>query len=316
MKEKNKNIKKKVGLLFSYLNAEKEIPRALDNWYPHIDHIIAIDGRYQTPQSPEMKAKNYPDYSTDCSEHILKTRYPDKITHERFKGTQMEKRQRCLDIAGELGCDYAIVWDSDEYIHPDYNDWNKFFKQLELTEYWDDQIFKMRCWIPDATTWPKQYNAVPDNYWMRYVRIHKDPGNQRYVLNHYTFTTKDITNDEINEWDFKNPTQPGLAPLENPYCLQANIVLDGIRIATDRRLRTPDQLTYGDGWAWQVLHEENWRHTVIPAAKHAGFRIPYENDEYYFNEQGQRIVYLPKGKEMITPLIIRDGKLINNPDSP
>ena len=272
----------KLGLLFSYLNAEKEIPRALDAWYPHVDHIIAVDGKYKVPQSPEMKAKNYPDYSTDNSEHILKTRYPDKITHERFLGSQMEKRQRCMDIAGELGCDYAIIWDSDDFLHPDYKDWNKFMKQLESTQYWDDQIFKMWAWIPSEKEWSKQHNAVPSNYWMKYNRVHKDPGNQRYVLNHFTFTTKDITDDEINKWDCDHTVAPGLAPLENPYILQSNIVLDGIRITTDRKFRSDYQLAFGDGWAWQNLNEENWRHVVIPTVKRVGYRIPYENEEYLF----------------------------------
>lgn len=257
-----------------------------------------------------MKANPYPDYSTDNSEHLLKTRYGDKITHEKFLGSQMEKRQRCLDIAGELGCDFAIIIDSDDYLHPDYQDWNKFLKQLEATQYWDDQIFKMWAWIPDEATWSRQHNAVPTNYWMKYNRVHKNPGNQRYVLNHFTFTTKDITDKEINEWEYKNPVEPGLSPLENPLILQSNIVLDGIRITTDRRFRTADQLAFGDGWAWQNLHEENWRWTIMPAAEWIGVRIPYPDDEYYFNEKGQRVIYLKKGKETIMNLVIKDGQVV------
>ena len=58
------------------------------------------------------------------------------------------------------------------------------------------------------------------------------------------------------------------------------------------------------------MHEENWRHTILPAVKHAGVRIPYEEEEYYFNEKGERIVYLPKDKQVITPLAIKDGKIV------
>ena len=201
-----------------------------------------------------MKAKNYPNYSTDDSYSVLKCRYGDKLTHDYFLGSQMEKRQRCLDIAGELGCDFAIVWDSDEYLHPDpvYQDWDKFFNQLENTKHWDDQIFNMLCWIPSEEKWSRQFNAVPSHYWMKYARIHKNPGNQRYVLNHYSFTTKDITDDQINEWDFKHPTDPGLAPIQNPLVLQPNIIMDGVRFTTDRafQIKRPTHI-----WRWLGMAE-------------------------------------------------------------
>lgn len=304
----------KIGLAYSYLNAEKETPRALDPWYPHVDHIIAVDGKYKTPQSPAMRAHPTPDYSTDHSYHVLRKRYGKKLTHERFFGTQMEKRQRCLDIAGELGCDFMIVWDSDDYIHPDYQDWNRFNGQLEsIMKYWDDQVLKMWAWIPDETLWSRQHNAVPSNYWMPYARVHKNPGEMRYVINHFTFTKKDVTNEQINEWDYAHPTEPGLQALQNPHILQANMILDGIRITTDRTLRTADQLTFGDGWAWQNLHDENWVHTVLPAAHHVGLKGYKEDSEYYFNEKGERIVYEDDGKILTKePLVIREGKVITS----
>ena len=206
----------------------------------------------------------------------------------------------------------VIVIDSDDYIHPDYQDWNKFMKQLEATQLWDDQMFKMLAWIPDEKTWSRQHNAVPSNFWMKYNRVHKDPANQRYVLNHFTFASKSITDDQINEWDCEHTAPSGLAPLENPYLLQSNIVLDGIRITTDRKFRTPEQLAFGDGWAWQNMNEENWTHLIVPTAKEQDYRIPYENEEYYFDEQRQRIIYLKKGKTAVTPLIIKDGKVITS----
>lgn len=308
------NNEDKIAIGYSCYQSVKEIDRSLRPWLPHVDYIVAIDGRYKTPESPEMKLMTLPDYSTDGTEEELKRVCGgnDKLVYERFFGSQMEKRQRYLDIAGELGCEYLIVFDSDDFLHPDHQDWNKFYQQLELTKHWNDQIFKMLCWIPDTKLWARQHNAVPSEYWMKYSRVHRNPGNQRYVLNHYSFTTKDITDDQINEWDCNHTAEPGFAPLENPLLLDSNIVLDGVRFTTDRKFRTADQLTFGDGWAWQNLNEENWRHVIIPTVKRQGVRIPYENEEYYFNEKAERIAYLKKGKTAITPLVIKDGQIINS----
>ena len=303
----------KIGIGYSYLNGEKEHSRALDPWYPHVDHIIAIDGRYKTPLSPAMRLHPMPDYSTDHSYRVLRKRYGKKLTHERFVGTQMEKRQRYLDIAGDLGCDFLIVWDSDDYIHPDYQDWTKFMKQLQVTEYWDDELFNMWAWIPDERLWSRQHNAVPSNYWMKYVRVHKNPGQMRYVWDHWHFAKKDVPIEEINQWDFDHTVEPGLSPLENPLILKSNMVLDGIRITTDRTLRTPSQLTFGDGWAWQNLHDENWTNLVIPTARHAGLsRYVEDKREYYFNEKGQRVIYQDDGTTTIDPLVITDGEVVTS----
>jgi len=303
----------KIAIGFSCYQSAEEIERSLTPWLPHISHVVAIDGRYQTPESPEMKKMNLPNYSTDETEEVLKKICGDKLIYEQFTASQMDKRQRYLDIAGDLHSDFLIVHDTDDFIHPDYQNWNKFNAQLEaVLKHWDDQIFKIWTWIPNEIIWSRQHNAVPSNYWMKYNRVHKDPGNQRYVLNHFTFTDKSITDKEINDWEFAHPVEPGLAPLENPLVLQSNIVLDGIRITTDRRLRTADQLAYGDGWAWQNMHEENWRWTIMPAAEHIGVRIPYPEDEYYFNEKGQRVIYLKKGKETIMNLVIKDGQVVSN----
>jgi hypothetical protein len=301
----------KIGLAYSYYNAAKETARALDFWYDHVDHIIAVDGRYKTPLSPEMKKHPMPDFSTDHTYHVLKSRYDDKLTHKKFFGTQMEKRQLTFEMADLLGCDILITWDSDDYIHPKYQNWNKFMIQLKAAlKYWDDNlVFQMWAWIPSESLWPKQHNAVPSNHWMKYIRVHKNPGKQRYVLNHFTFTKKNITDEQINDWDYKHPNEPGLQALDNPYLLTPSIVLDGIRITTDRTLRTSAQLAYGDGWAWQNLHEENWRHMILPAVKRLGIKPYKENAEYYFNEQGERIVYDPDGL-IKDPLIIQDGKAI------
>jgi hypothetical protein len=300
----------KIGLGYSYLNAEKETPRALDPWYDHVDHIIAIDGRYKTPLPPDLRKKYKSLYSTDNTEHILKTRYGDKLTFLKYYATQMDKRQRCLDIAGELGCDYLIVWDSDDYIHPDYQDWHKFNKQLEsVLKYWDDRILYMWAWIPDEKLWSKQHNEIPSNIWRQYSRIHKDPGTMRYAQTHWTWASKDTTDDTINKWKWTNPRLDEIK--DNPYYLQSNVTVDGIRLTTDRTLRSQSDLEFGDGWAYQQIHWEAFNYKLVPYLKSKGVKcigmdVPME--KFYFKpagkigdeEAGQIVLLNDDGTETLT----------------
>ena len=313
------SLKKAIG--FSYLNSEHEIPRCLSPWVKgdHVDYVIGINGRYWTPMPPQMKGKQ-PNYSTDNSYEVLKQVCGDKLIHENFYGNQMEKRQKYLDIAGDLKCDILIVVDSDETIHPNHQDWDRFDKQLEaVTTHWNDDMFSMWVWIPDAKLWPKQWNAIPSNAWRKYVRIHRNPGQQRYTQNHWTFTKKDITEEQIYEWRWATPNvdnDPTLQ-IENPYLLKENITLDGIRLRTDRMLRTNDQLVFGDGWAWQNMHWENFEFNIKPYVHHKGQkfeieqmqekdpRIKYYFDEkgylipYYFDEKGQYVIIKPDRTEEV-----------------
>jgi hypothetical protein len=283
-------LKKAIG--YSFLNGEKEHPRSLDPWYDHVDYIIAIDGRYRTPLPPHLRAKYNSPYSTDNSDHILKTRYGDKLIYEKLYATQMKKRQRYLDIAGELKCDFLITWDTDDIVHPDpqYQNWDRFDKQLEaVKKYWtDDRIFYMWAWLPDETLWPKQYNEIASNVWRQYSRIHKDPGTMRYTHTHWTWTDKKTTDDQINKWVWSHRMLDEIK--DNPYYLQSNTTIDGVRFTTDRLLRTKDDLEFGDGWTFQQIHWESFIYKLVPYLKYKGMKcvgmdLPME--KYYFRPAGQ-----------------------------
>jgi hypothetical protein len=278
------------AIAFSYIDAEKEIPRALDPWYPHVDKIIAIDGLYKTPLSPAMKRKNLPHYSQDNSDHILKTRYPDKIISEKLYGTQMEKRQKCFDIAAEEDIDIVIVWDSDEYIHPEYQDWNMFHKQIAhcLQHHPNEIILRMYCYIPDEQTWGRQHNDYNgrENFWRTYDRIHIAPGTQRYALSHYTWAPADTPDEKIQKWLFDLSNKWSVFP-ECPYFLwPKGIICDGIRIGMDRKLRTAAQLEHGNDWAWQEIHDEVFRYIMQPFWHSKGQKLIGDLGEYYYDDQG------------------------------
>ena len=284
----------KVAVGASILNAAKEIPRAYDPWFEHGYQLIFLDGRYRTPLPPHIRAKHQSNYSTDDTEHIIKTRYEGKAIYEQCYDTQMNKRQRYLDIAGELKCDYLITFDSDDYIHPEYQEWDFFNKQLERElrpEYKDNRLYYMWAWIPDETLWPKQHNEIQSNIWRQYTRIHKDPGTMRYAQTHWTFADKKTTDHQINLWKWSKTNRDKDEWAENPYMLQPSTnTIDGIRVTTDRQLRTDTDLEFGDHWTFQQIHYEAFTYKLAPALKYAGMKfigmdLPME--KYYFKYAGK-----------------------------
>jgi hypothetical protein len=283
----------KIAVGFSYLNAKQEIPWSLDPWYdrPEIDYIIALNGRFRTPLPPWIRQKHNSNYSTDGSEHILKTRYPEKIVHENVYTTQMEKRQRIFEIAGELKCDYVIVIDSDETIHPQYQDWDLFFKQLAAVhKFWkNERIMQLRLWIPDEALWPRQLNIVMTESWRNYYRIHKNPETMRYVFNHYSWADKNVTEEQINSWTWDPKNSQFNDLYDNPNYIHSNIVMDGIRLITNRQKRAKTELEFGENWTFQEINWENFKR-VEARAKTIGFHMKGEDvpmERLYFRNAGQ-----------------------------
>ena len=272
-------MKKALGL--SCYNSAAEISRAVKPWLPHVDYVIAPDGKYWTPQSPEMKKHQLPDYSTDGTEDVLKEVCGDKLIYKKLTAPQMEKRQYCLDVAGELNCDYLIVFDTDEFLDPQYQNWEMFDRHLELLlKHWDDRLFYMWIWIPSEEDWPKQHNEMPSNHWNKYLRIHKDPGSMRYALTHYTMCDKSVTDDQILEWRWNNKRQDPI--IDCPLLLHENMLVDGVRLTTNRKFRSKDMLEHGNNWAFQNLHYEIYHHGMLPLANKIGRRIALQDYEYFF----------------------------------
>ena len=279
-----------VAIAYCFRNSEPEIIRSLKPWVPIVDHIIAIDGLFKQPYSPRMidNALNNEVLrtvvSTDKSKETLEYLCGDKLWYEAVYASQNDKRQLAMDVAGKLGVDVLIVWDSDEYIHPDYRDFDKFFKSIArvvMNNAGLEDMYWMNAWIPDADKWPKQYNNVPDNTWRRYTRIHHLPQNHRYIFNHYTFTGKDTKDDDIIRFYLTNGTE-----VENPYLKYPHLTCDGVRIGMDRDLRDSVKNDYGMGWTWQLLHEEKYR-TYLKEMKilgHEDMAKDFKLGTYYFNE--------------------------------
>lgn len=278
---------------YNCYNSAIECPRAIKPWLPHIDYVIAIDGRHKTPLPPHLiKNKPMPDYSTDNTKEVLEEICDSKLVYEKYCGTQIEKRQRYLDIAGKLDCDVLIVFDTDDYIHPEYQDWNRFEAQLDSMVALKDGASVAYMWgyIPTEELWPKQYNAVPSETWQRYLRIHKNPGEQRYILNHYTFTTKKILETVTEQEIAKSVNDYGVT--KSPYILHPGVyrTLEGIRFTTDRIFRSENQLEFGDGWAFQEAREDDYKMINFWRIDVGLEPIPLDKPHYY-DETGKLIWY-------------------------
>lgn len=212
---------------FDSLHELRRINETLPRWMP----IIGVDGRYKFFPSDH-------DYSVDGSTEFLKKR-PHTVI-DQFCGDQVEKRQRYLDIAGDLGYDYVLVMDTDEYIKPGYTDWDLFFAQLQATAKlrWDDYLFGIWYWVQPPDRYNPNHNQVVGNSWHTYVRIMREPKELRYFLTHY-------------KWRLKEDNLPGVSSLK------ARFTIDGIRLTADSLLRMPQYTKSSDGWALDNLAYED-----------------------------------------------------------
>jgi len=276
----------KVGVAVIGYESKNEIARCLDPFVGHVDAFILGDGKFDFYDAPNQ-------YSKDGWLNYAHDRYKDKLQVEtyRYAGSQVVKRQKYLDIAGEIGLDYLIVMDTDDYLMADYQDWPTFYSNLSKAE---GRIFLMYSWIPDADSWSKQTNkGLDSNTWQTSRRIHKDPGTMRFCLDcHYMWCSKETTDEEILGWTIKNPDKPN----QNPYQFYSNTVIDGVRFTCDRKLRTPEQIKEGTYWAYMNSCEENMRQYYL-VAKLKGLKPPgefktweeYINAPHTFNAFGRRV---------------------------
>ncbi len=216
-----------------------ELPRLMDSLPPEILKIY-VDGRYALFDWPD-------DYSVDGSLQYMMKQPNTKVYS--YSGFQPDKRQMYFDAAGTLKKKFLIVIDTDEFIHKDYCDWDKFLDELTRVseKYPDEQIFKMKIFMDK--NWSRAWNRhVRRGYFRKYVRIHKNPGQQKYVgASHFMWANKDYTDEML----ITNPKKYGV--------YAAPHTIDGVRFATDSSLRGEQFLKSRERWAFQNIHEERRR---------------------------------------------------------
>jgi len=216
-----------------------ELPRLMGS-LPEEVLKIYVDGRYALFDWPD-------DYSTDGSIEFMSNQ-PNTFVY-RFTGFQPDKRQIYLEMAGYADKKFLIVIDTDEYIHKDYCDWDKFLKDLtrKSEKYPDEQIFKMKVFMDKK--WTRAWNKhVRRGYFRKYVRIHKNPGQQKYVgASHFMWANKDYTDEML----ITDPKKYGV--YDAPH------TIDGVRLGTDSALRSKQFLNAREKWAFNNIHEERRR---------------------------------------------------------
>lgn len=98
----------KVGVGLSFYNDVHGLSVLLASLQDHvIEKILAIDGRYPGFHSPD-------DLSTDGSRQVVKS-YPNTVLVD-LPATQIQKRNKYLQLSKEYGLDFLLILDSDEYI--------------------------------------------------------------------------------------------------------------------------------------------------------------------------------------------------------
>lgn len=270
----------KLAVGISHFDSARELNTIIPSIIHKVDELILVNGRYP----------NFPidhDYSQDNTDDILK-KYD--LTDNKFSGEEYQKRQKILDIAADLKCEFVMMWDTDEFIHPGYKDWNKFKKNLSkfsntkrfenmkmYEKYGNEYNFNMFMFA--SKSWDAASNHLRKHSFHKQPRIFKNPQDIRYALqSHYKFTFKCISDDMI----VSNPNIP--------LCLGATYTVDGIRLTMSSVFRKPEQLEARELWSHDNYHEERARlYYMYCKAKGHPENIP-PNEPHYFDENGYRKV--------------------------
>jgi len=195
----------------------------------HVHRVHAVDGRYMFYNGPPLG-----NFSNDNSVRLLEN-IPNCDVYY-YTGMQFLKRQVYLDVATD--CDFLMVVDTDEYIHPEYTDWDRFYRELKnITELYPTMdIFGMNIYFHE--NYEKAFNDVRLGDWGQFMRIIRNPSDKMYDLSHYTLVKK---GDKKHNW------------LWGPH----QVYVDGIRFATDSSMRSSEVLKERDKWAWDNMQEEH-----------------------------------------------------------
>lgn len=208
----------------------KELIRMLDSVCPHVWKVYLVNGRYK-------EFNHELDYSVEWTTTLLKERYSN-IEIVNCCATQLVKRQIYLEMAGEDNCDYLLVMDSDDHVHPDFKDWDGLYRELEEVFDEEELLYFLWFWIDEK--WACSANPVTVNTWQKYIRIHKFPGKQKYHMSHYVWRLKEDNSVNMNS-------------------LLAKKTLGSIKLTCDSSFRSPEFLKEKANWEQKDFQVEQGR---------------------------------------------------------
>jgi len=207
-----------------------ELIRAIESVHDHVDVIYLIDGRFTEFPKTEF------DYSIYGVNKLLLNYY--KVRIATISDTQLVKRQTYLDMAGAAGLDYLMVMDSEEFVHPDNQNWDLFYQELEEHYDEEDRLYFMWFWVDKK--WECSANPVCMETWQKYIRILKRPGEIKYHMNHYTYRLKDDYSVNLNS-------------------LLCKKTLGGVKLTGDSLYRDRDFLDKKKVWEQEDFKKEQAR---------------------------------------------------------
>lgn len=145
----------KLGICLSYYNDRECLRRLLQSLKPPPHKykknvtLIAIDGRYRGYDQSKPDISEYrrsTDGSFQLVEHYAK-KFPTVNTITPVTLDEREKRQKCVDIASTLGCDFVFIIESDEWFEVLY--WEKLLSELDCIlkseANVEDNVFTVHC---------------------------------------------------------------------------------------------------------------------------------------------------------------------------
>lgn len=117
----NEIVRIAAGIVF--FDDEKGLDRCLRSIQSYVDLIIAIDGKFKYFEDDH-------DFSTDNSRKVIES-FPNAVYYCYPNLTEIDKRNKYLEIAGNKEIDFLLVIDSDEYAVTDTNEFSKNLAKIK-----------------------------------------------------------------------------------------------------------------------------------------------------------------------------------------
>jgi hypothetical protein len=117
----NRSLTIAAGIVF--FDDEKGLQRCISSIQASVDLIIAIDGRFKNFEDDH-------DLSGDNSRKVVES-FPNAVYYCYPNLTEIDKRNKYLEIAGSKEMDFLLVIDSDEYAVIDINEFTKNLAKIK-----------------------------------------------------------------------------------------------------------------------------------------------------------------------------------------
>lgn len=179
----NEIVRIAAGIVF--FDDEKGLDRCLRSIQSYVDLIIAIDGKFKYFEDDH-------DFSTDNSRKVIES-FPNAVYYCYPNLTEIDKRNKYLEIAGNKEIDFLLVIDSDEYAVTDTNEFSKNLAKIKENKTGAPVDGKIKD-TPDVygiKIFEKHFEKL-DFIRERYIeRIFYKPDKLRYHLIHYNLVDID-----------------------------------------------------------------------------------------------------------------------------